>query len=205
MSIFTKIFILVFMVFSVSLIGQESVQLRWNASTDNVGVTGYNIWLDAVYYGTTSDTTFILNLDPGTYALSVSAFDAAGNESEKSMTLMLDVGDNMSPTIPDSLMLVYPNPTYGDFRLAIYREFKDPMLLQILSPNGQLIYERDLMWEGDRHIEPFQLTELLEEGIYIIALIENHVRIGHTYVMIQNTPKQQTAYVKNNINYETLK
>jgi chitodextrinase len=66
----------------------SSVPLTWNASTDNVGVTGYTVYRDGTKVGTTgggttsfTDTT----VAPSTsYSYTVDAFDAAGNHSAQS-------------------------------------------------------------------------------------------------------------------------
>jgi chitodextrinase len=62
-----------------------SVALRWNPATDNVGVTGYRLYLNAVSVGTTSQTTYTLgSLACGTgYTVGVEAYDAAGNRSSR--------------------------------------------------------------------------------------------------------------------------
>lgn len=185
-----KVFtLLIFVVMSLSLFSQETVQLRWNPSTDNVGVEGYNVWLDAEYYGTTSDTFFILSLDPGIYALAVSAFDAAGNESDKSEVLMLTIEDKTSPTIPDSLMIVYPNPTYGNFTLRFNQDLKDNSHIQILKPNGQLVYERVIPVANAPYEEQFNLINELKPGLYVVALIENNERKGHTFLIVGSRPR----------------
>lgn len=70
------------------------IDLQWTASTDNVEVTGYNIYrgglkvgavsADALTYQDTSD------LEPNTsYSYNVMAVDAASNESAKSNTVTL--------------------------------------------------------------------------------------------------------------------
>jgi len=63
-----------------------TVDLDWNASTDNVGVTGYNVYTNGsspVAVSTTSVT--VAGLSPNTsYTFSVSAYDAASNESAQS-------------------------------------------------------------------------------------------------------------------------
>lgn len=65
----------------------SSVQLTWNASSDNVGVAGYRVYQNgsqaaASVDGTTAEVT---GLSAETsYAFTVKAFDAAGNESEAS-------------------------------------------------------------------------------------------------------------------------
>ena len=60
-----------------------SVSLKWNASTDNVGVAGYAIYANGSQVGTTSSTSYtVTNLSPSTtYTFVVKAYDAAGNLS----------------------------------------------------------------------------------------------------------------------------
>jgi chitodextrinase len=71
---------------TATTISSTRIDLTWNASTDNVGVTGYRIYRDGTQINTTSNTTY---QDTGlssftTYTYTVSAFDAAGNESGQS-------------------------------------------------------------------------------------------------------------------------
>jgi chitodextrinase len=63
-----------------------SVTLTWTASTDNVGVTDYNIYRDGNEIGSTTGTTYTdSDLGAGTYyAYTVKAEDAAGNLSDAS-------------------------------------------------------------------------------------------------------------------------
>jgi glucose/arabinose dehydrogenase len=62
-----------------------SVDLAWNASTDNVGVAGYDIFRDGVQSGTadgSATTTTVAGLTTGRqYLFRVRARDAAGNSS----------------------------------------------------------------------------------------------------------------------------
>lgn len=69
---------------SVTNISETSLTLNWTASTDNVGVTGYDLRLDGSgSAGTTTNTSFTFTgLTAGTsYTLEVRAKDAAGNTS----------------------------------------------------------------------------------------------------------------------------
>ena len=69
--------------------GQTSVHLTWDASTDNIGVTGYRIYRDGVAVATIGPATSWDDggLSPGTgYTYAVTALDAAGNESQASAT-----------------------------------------------------------------------------------------------------------------------
>ncbi len=64
----------------------SQVQLSWNASTDNLSVTGYRIFRNGEPIGTTSGTTYAdSGLKAGTaYVYTVAAFDGAGNVSAQS-------------------------------------------------------------------------------------------------------------------------
>src|SRR5690606_25082431 len=57
-----------------SNITETTFTLLWNASTDNIGVTGYEVFRNGVSLGTTTATTFNVSsgLSPGTtYAMTV--------------------------------------------------------------------------------------------------------------------------------------
>jgi len=66
-----------------------SVNLSWTASTDNVGVTGYEVYNGSTLAGSTSGTTFTASglTASTTYSFTVKAKDAAGNLSTASNTL----------------------------------------------------------------------------------------------------------------------
>ncbi len=84
--------------------------LNWDASTDNVGVTGYDIYQDGVVIATASDETFIVTgLTPlTTYSFSVIAKDASGNESAASNTVSITTLDSTTgPGCIDGLLAPY--------------------------------------------------------------------------------------------------
>lgn len=64
----------------------STVSLSWTASTDNVGVTSYDVYVNSVFKSTVSGTTALVNgLTPSTtYSFYVVAKDAAGNSSAQS-------------------------------------------------------------------------------------------------------------------------
>ncbi len=68
---------------ATSNIEETSVTLSWSASSDNVAVTGYNIYQGSSLLGSTTSTSAnITGLTAATaYTFSVSATDEAGNES----------------------------------------------------------------------------------------------------------------------------
>lgn len=74
---------------TASNIAQTTVTLSWNASTDNVGVTGYEVFLGSGSLGSVTGTTAnITGLTAATaYSFKVRAYDAAGNNSAFSNTV----------------------------------------------------------------------------------------------------------------------
>lgn len=77
-------------------VAENSVSISWNPSTDNVGVTGYNIYANGLRKATTTTLSHILDkLNPGiTYSITVTAFDAESNESEFSEALEVTTTDD---------------------------------------------------------------------------------------------------------------
>jgi hypothetical protein len=71
---------------SASAVSAAQINLAWNASSDNVAVSGYNVLRNGVLVGGTSGLSFAdTDLAASTtYIYSVSAFDAAGNVSAAS-------------------------------------------------------------------------------------------------------------------------
>ncbi len=84
-----------------------STQLSWTASTDNVGVTAYRVYVDGNLDGTTASLTYMVTgLNPATtYNIQVTAIDAAGNESNPAATNVttLSSPDTQAPSPPGNL------------------------------------------------------------------------------------------------------
>ncbi|MDQ0067398.1 M4 family metallopeptidase [Chryseobacterium lathyri] len=74
---------------SASSTTQNSTALSWSGSTDNVAVTGYDVYRGTNLLGSTSATTYsVTGLSPSTsYSFTVKAKDAAGNISAASNTV----------------------------------------------------------------------------------------------------------------------
>ncbi|MEV0677626.1 PQQ-dependent sugar dehydrogenase [Actinosynnema sp. NPDC050436] len=80
-----------------------SVDLAWTASTDNVGVTGYQVFRDGAQVGTSDGpSTTVGGLTSGTaYAFTVRARDAAGNASPPSNAISATPGGSGPAGVPD--------------------------------------------------------------------------------------------------------
>jgi chitodextrinase len=82
-----------------------SVTLGWTASTDNVGVTGYDVKVNGTQVGTPTSTSYTASgLTCGTtYTFAVDAYDAAGNKSGAatvSAATSACAGDTTPPSTP---------------------------------------------------------------------------------------------------------
>lgn len=92
--------------FIASQSGEHNVQLTWSSATDNVGVSGYQIWRDGQKIATTAAVSYTDDTAlPGlTYNYAVLAYDAAGNLSSASQSIAITLADitifNSSDTPP---------------------------------------------------------------------------------------------------------
>ena len=80
----------------VASTSSSSVSLTWTASTDNVGVTGYDIYRGSTLAGTSATPSFTdTGLTASTqYSYTVKAFDAAGNLSPASSAVTATTGSS---------------------------------------------------------------------------------------------------------------
>jgi endonuclease I/chitodextrinase len=109
---------------AVSGTTSSSVSLAWNASTDNVGVTSYNVYMNGSLKTTVSSTyTTISGLAASTtYSFYIVAKDAAGNSSSNSSTVSGTTTGTVTPptncvnetfeTIPTSSSSSYSSRTW---------------------------------------------------------------------------------------------
>lgn len=102
-----------------------SVSLTWSASTDNVGVTGYEVYRATTLVTTTSSTTYnVTGLTASTaYTFSIKAKDAAGNKSASSATLSVTTNAATStPTKTELYLSEYVEGTSNNKALEIKNE-----------------------------------------------------------------------------------
>ncbi len=96
-----------------------SFDVSWTASTDNVAVTGYNVYVNNVLTSQTANTTInIKNLTPNTsYSIQIEAKDLINNKSPKSTAINVStLADTDAPTVPSNV--VASNITGTTFKLT---------------------------------------------------------------------------------------
>ncbi|MFE5615650.1 discoidin domain-containing protein [Streptomyces sp. NPDC056524] len=99
----------------------DQIRLTWNAATDDVGVTGYDIYANGTLLTTVgAGTTTFTDTRPANQTVTylVRAKDAAGNQSADSNTVTRtgETGDTQAPTAPANLALTEPGA--GQIRLS---------------------------------------------------------------------------------------
>jgi chitodextrinase len=84
----------------------STIEITWTASSDNIGVTQYRIYIDAVLSAQTTEANFkITNLQPGTsYNIQIEARDRINNKSEKSnLITATTTSDTTAPSVPSNI------------------------------------------------------------------------------------------------------
>ncbi len=149
-------------------VAEAGISIAWHNATDNVEVTGYNIFRDGDMHGTAEDTSMLdVDVVPGlTYVYRVSAFDAAGNESGQSDPLTITMAS--TNYMMASQLRVHPNPSNGEFILELEGATGD-FLLEIISPLGELVEQRNVQM-GDQGPEMLINLPDYPPGLYNIRV-----------------------------------
>jgi len=90
-----------------SSITTTGFNLSWTASTDNVGVAGYNVYKNGVFAVSSGSTSAsVTGLAPNTtYSITVKGVDASGNASAASNALNVTTStDTQAPSVPTALV-----------------------------------------------------------------------------------------------------
>jgi chitodextrinase len=118
--------------------------LHWDASTDNVGVSGYYVYRDSLETAAVYTTQYAdIGLSPSTsYLYYVVAFDASGNLSLPSeqvigTTLPPDTAVSLSDPHPGEGPVIFPNPASG----TLWVFYDQISSLRLFDLQGQLLLE----------------------------------------------------------------
>jgi chitodextrinase len=123
----------------------SEIDLGWDASTDDVGVTGYNIYRNGTLVASsTTNNDSDLNLSPSTaYNYTISAYDAAGNESAQSAVFNTStLADTSPPSVPanvhqtastTSTLTIAWNPSADNVGVTGYNIYRNGTLVKTQS------------------------------------------------------------------------
>ena len=95
---------------TATAISNSQIDLSWTASTDNVGVVGYDVYRGGVKIGTTASTTYSSTglTAATTYSYTITAFDAAGNTSPPSTSASATTTAPPLDTTPPTVSIASP-------------------------------------------------------------------------------------------------
>ena len=127
-------------------VSSSEIDLRWNASTDNVGVADYRVYRDGTVVTTVGSATSWADTavtEASTHSYAITAMDAAGNESPPSPTVTTGTPDVTAPSAPGGLVATTVGAgeidlgwTAATDNVAVtgYHVYRDGNLLATLGP-----------------------------------------------------------------------
>lgn len=153
----------------LSNITTETVDLEWEASTDNVGVIAYDVYVNGILKTTVSGTSVtIIDLTPNTkYSFYVVARDAAGNQSANSENVVITtlIEKSLAPTVMVGKdVQIYPNPITqnGDMHFVNIGQNQS---VKIYTMSGRLIREFNNVSDGDK----INIGSVVK-GVYLVVI-----------------------------------
>jgi len=150
---------------TASNVVSTSFSLSWTASTDNVGVTSYEVFKNGTSAGTTTATSMSFSsLSENTsYNMTVKAKDAAGNISTLSQALSVKTPALISGMEENKdIINIYPNPANNWITVETN---SDNQTLTITDLQGKLILTKSITGS----INKLNLSSL-KQGIYILEV-----------------------------------
>lgn len=127
-----------------------STMLHWNASTDNVAVAGYEIYRDGKSIKVTTDLMYTDKelKENTTYSYNIVAFDAAGNRSANSKTILVTTKEQEKPDPsttwnPNTVYLYNETVTYNglEYKARWWTQDEQPDISEVwelITPNASV-------------------------------------------------------------------
>ena len=152
-----------------------SIALSWDNSSDNVAVVGYKIFqngvlIDSTQYTSYTDTALTTDTE---YTYTVSAYDAAGNESAQSASASATPGVGVNNLTAGQLN-IYPNPVINTATIEFLNPNNRNFTLNITNLNGQVVKTITNITNNKVMIEKGNLPS----GVYFIELLGDKYQHG---------------------------
>ncbi len=145
----------------------NAATVTWQASTDNVGVSHYRIYVGNSLMATVRASEGLTIALPDMTAASanqvkVSALDAFNNESAETLTAIDDL-------VFGRELRIYPNPVLHQLEVQVADP--GPYRLSLLTPTGQVLVEQTLQANGQTSSARID-TQHLPAGLYLLRLAD---------------------------------
>lgn len=149
-----------------------TLNLSWIASTDNIAVAGYKVYLNGMLVGSTQNLSYqFTNLSKKTaYSIGVSAYDAAGNESAISSIntrtkpkSAIGSEDSMDEVLT---FKVFPNPVKDQLTIQLTSELNGSRI-DLFDMSGKKVLTKSNIITENFTIDMSQFSN----GVYILRVI----------------------------------
>lgn len=155
----------------------KQVKIIWTASTDNVGVSGYKVYRNGVEIANSTGTDFTdSKASPDTaYSYTVTAYDAAGNESDQSVPAHVT--------------------TMAAIDIAAAKRLADSTTVGLLDKTVTAVFDDCIyLLEPDRHIGVKVIPSQMPPGLSI----GSYVDVGGIITTDQNDQRVIRGFVEAN-------
>ncbi len=146
--------------------------LSWNPSTDNVGVTAYEVFGNNVLLGTTATTTMTFTglLSGSKYSMSVKAKDAVGNTSAASTVLDVNTAviTGLTSIGGSQVLRLFPNPALAYEGIYVLVEGFDqrPVTLMVTDLLGNIRTAVNIIENRPTALK----VDTLSSGVYLVQV-----------------------------------
>ncbi len=147
---------------TASNITETTVDLSWDISTDNIGVTVYEVYQDSTIIASVPTTSYQITelLANTTYSFSIKAKDAAGNESHASNEANVTTQSGGSSTCTDVTLILN------------FDDYPQETSWQITS-NNQIVASGST-YPIQQDGSTLALKECLESGKYTLTILDSY-------------------------------
>jgi len=192
---------------AAAVVSSSQITISWTASTDNVGVVGYKIFMNGTLAGTTTNTSYqSVGLSASiSYGYTVAAYDAAGNTSTQtavvSSTTAVGAVPPPSTTPPPSstftqkctqpgVLHCFPFDDIAEIRRATW-DSTDPILNAEMLRRGHTL--SGMSWLTRTSSEALIVARRAAGGAFQIPTIDNSVFTDGGGSLRLDTPGQSAA------------
>jgi len=148
------------------------VQLLWQPSTDNVGVTGYYVFCNGVQLNADAVATpgYITSAPAGSSVnvYTVIATDAVGNLSgESPIETFTNSNSFNGPSGVMDVVKIFPNPNDGNFKVRVNTKETGNILIAIYNAGGSVLQTIQDVKQGDVYQKDVRLCNVTSGTYYV--------------------------------------
>ncbi len=138
----------------------SSINLTWDASTDNASVSGYVVSQDGEVLDTVTQRKFeVTGLANGTYTFTVMAIDASGNHSTaSSVEAIVSMPTGVHAQTSERLK-VYPNPVSSTLHVNRVQDILEINIITMTGSTVRTVHNTNMVDVAD-----------LREGLYLVQV-----------------------------------